>query len=502
MRLGKLSAGEIARMAFRVMRPEDLLALAGHHLLRFGVRLFIPAAITAVVAMIYQLIGRHDATRLALSPLFVSGGLCAVGVLFRAVPAVLRMQHISMSEAQGLNLLTDYRKSRIGVYLHELESRVFRYEVDVHFSEDEQRKEEEEILSHQQKLNKAIREIPSSTLDWLGIEDAEDFTHYIACYRPLSEGLEKSKIGFEITAGYALRAHISQAAQCLATGYNLASVENWINGIPFHSQDVYLSRQYDSGALLKAIRSDVKAGCGLRPPYVRRAPRQMRADFMHAFWRSTILDKTQLALGGQLARLTKDFPGMDINAQTLLWPGEDQLSIYEGHPGLSKAIRQARRRLIRRVFGGTREDAYQVANRITLNNVERATELRIQYDPEYVCGLVEDSFVADLEAVGCLPNRRTAYENYVSQVRDHQNQLVLDPKWNNEEIRAARVGWHLSGRETPKTEMSAEERVAMYRKNKENISKKLVGLRSYQALTLIDRSEYILLVDALGYDNS
>jgi hypothetical protein len=417
-------------------------------------------------------------------PLLIGSSMLLGGFVLKTIPTLLASRAMSVAEAQDLDLMEDYRKSRVAEHLEVLWQRVFRFEWAVGSAVSR-------IREH------PVEAPPEVCLPAVGEEDP----------------YERGRREFFARARFALARPQSQPCQRYYLGIDLRFLEDWYNGAYFDRQDTKLVEQYNGSATLAAIRRETA-------PDHWDWLEDFLLNLYQKFWFRMITRAIAIYVGDAVTSLNRRYGTDYFNAQALLWPGEDEAAWAKQFALAGDDIRQRRRAILEAVFGDEPATARRMLQRMLWPSCWLASKLRAAYDPEYVTGTLGCDLVSDLEAI-CIPPQRVApYRDLARQIEADQAALTawlrryrpeLARPEHAESLRAARIAVHLRReRLRPFLHGNVDDRQAGETfvdnvldvvddagRARQRYTSRLVALRIHHELTRLHYQEYVRLLDLL-----
>lgn len=417
-------------------------------------------------------------------PLVVGSVMLVGGLALKSIPNLMAVRAMNVAQAQDLDLMEDYRKSRETEHLESLWERVFQFEWAVGTAASR-------VCCHPEEAPPEI--VHQNNLP--------------------GDPVQRGRLEFLARARFGLARPQPQTRQRYHLGIDLRFLEDWRNGAYFDRQDVKLLEQFDGSATLEAIKREVSYGRWA-------ALCDLPAKTLQRFWITMITRAIAMQVGDSISWFNREYDTDYFNAQVLLWPGEDRQPWLEQFPQAGEELRERRRLILARVFGEDDRTARRMLERIVLPSFWLATKLRAQYDPEYLDGTIGYDLLADLEGAGIAASRIKAYRSLARQTVEQQEALrpwleryrpEILAKENGEELRAVRIALHLDRARVGKAirgsveDSNARERFAaevlpavdQAGRRRAEFSARLVGLRVHHELTRLHRLEYLCLLDAL-----
>jgi hypothetical protein len=299
-----------------------------------------------------------------------------------------------------------------------------------------------------------------------------------------------------------------QLRQMHRVGLDLRYLEDWCDGAYFDRADTNLREQFDGSATLLTARRD--AGLLGAKPSMQMMLR--RADQKFWWWFTTRAIAMQVA--GAVDLLNLEFDTELVNAQVLLWPGEEQDPWLAQFAGASELIVAERTALLRRVFGPDMRTARELLDHMLYPIFAEATWLRMRYDPEYCTGVLGYDVTTDLAGREGQPWQLRKAQRFVLRARERlrgfdiwveeHRPALLEPE-AAVGLRAARCAFHvdrdglrklvLRGGRVEIAGALVDEVVA----DAERWSGRIVAVRLHHELARLHRQEYEALVRVLAY---
>lgn len=471
----------------RLISVMDVLQYVGDLIYKRSLRY---TGLTAVVSLVGYLgnflpgVETYNAKVAIALPLLVGSSMLAGGLTLKAVPALLAVRAINVAQAQDLDLMEDYRKSRQEEHLKELWERVFRYEWAVGSAASRVHEHPEEAPPE------VCRPQP-----------------------PAPDSADQARQEFLARARFALARPQPQARQRYHLGLDLRFLEDWRNGGFFDRGDVKLQEQFEASAAIVAVKREVGYGRWA-------ALRDLPIRLYQKCWFGLIVRAVAIQVGDTISWLNRRFQTDWFNAQVLLWPGEDQQPWLEPFRWAADDLRQRRRLLLVRIFGDDLSSARRMLRRMLWPGFWLASKLRAAYDPEYLDGSLGYDLLADFQQMEISPARIAFYRRLSHDVAAEQAALgawlrrfrpeLLTPE-HAESLRAARIAVHLARHRLrrflmadPHDAKAAEsfvdqvlDLVDVAVRAKDRYSARLVSLRMHHELTRLHYHEYMDLLDRL-----
>jgi len=305
----------------------------------------------------------------------------------------------------------------------------------------------------------------------------------------------------------AMASYEPQLRQMHRVGLDLRYLEDWRDGALLDRGDNNLRQQFDGSATLLSARRD--AGMLGARASMRLVLR--RADQRFWLWFGSRAVAMQVAAAVDLLNL--EFDTDLINAQVLLWPGEEDEPWLAAHPGATDLVIAERVALLRRVFGPDMRTVHELLDHMLYPFFAEATELRMRYDPEYCSGGlgfdVNDDLVGDR---GQPWQRRQArrftvlalrrLERFDAWLGTHRPALFGPDAHRT--LRAVRCAFHVDRDDLHRLTMTDVEAagavVDAIASDAERWSRRLVAVRLHHELARLHRAEYEALVRTLAYE--
>jgi hypothetical protein len=335
----------------RLVELGDVVYYVGSLLYRRSLRYTLFTAGIGILGYLTRLAGVAGFTaRQAIAlPLLVGGSSLLGGLTLKLIPTILASRKLKVAQANDLNLMEDYRKSRQEAHLEQLWQRIFRHEPAL----------EGELAS-------------------AGDDD------------------ETPRETFLRLAHYALDHPLPQVRQRYHVGLDLRYFEDWRDGAFFDRTDDKLAQQFDGDAVLAGVKREAALGLARR---LRRALDRLG----RRFWFTLTTRAVSLAIADALSKLNRRYDTDMFNSQVLLWPGEEDQPWLGDLENGRQSVLEYRRRLLTRVFGPGRPRAAVMILRLFAPDLLAATRLRLCYDPDYLMGRLDFDATSDLEQVGIHP---------------------------------------------------------------------------------------------------
>lgn len=504
----------IVKDAKRLVNLRDVMYYIGNFMYRksFKYTLVVASASTASAAS--KQLGLPGLT--ATQAVFLSVGLGATllsgGLTLKYVPTLISAGLITTATANDLNLMEDYKKSEVQGELGVLWERVFKYESELRYTDEERLKEKNQIIKQISHIKDSMVQcFDKETMNFLGVADEkslDDIVNALSYEKPLTNCMERTEEGFKISAMYALEKSIPQARQRKQIGFCLGLLEDWLDGSYFHSNDVKLIEQYNANSVLCAIKKELGFG---KLKAITQVPERMSQKI----WFNLVTRTIAVSVGNEVNYMNKKYNTDLFNAQTLLWPGEENEEWLNQFEGAKEEILAKRKLIIHKAFGSTYSNACGMIERMFLPNFKFATELRKMYDPEYVTGGLEYNIINDLYSEDCSPEYIQKHKKYVEKAKTEIDSFLGYLKANKcdlfsfdkqEELRAVKIAYHtnknnLKRKFQYKNHEAIKEEVRKAVRDKDVYSRRLVALRLHHQLSMLELKGYRRLVKDLGYTN-
>ena len=525
MRRGRQPLRKLAKEFVRLAHADDLLSRLGTLMMRTSPKATLWTAGIMSSGYLSNRLGLpgFTAVEALLAPVLVGGGLLALGLALRFVPAVISARWLTVAEASDLNLMEDYRKSQAVEHLNELWDRVYFYESAIRYGPEERRTEREEMRWLREAVRRRISEWDAGVRERLELRSEaqlEAVVEAILSERALEHNREKSREGFLISSLYALRHSHAQGMEAHATGFHLGLYEDHCDGAYFDRSDTKLAEQYAGSPLLQDIKRAVAFG---RKDVLRQLPTTLTSKL----WCFLVTRRIAIGVGRAVQFLNEKYKTDAFNSQVLLWPGQEAAPWLEPFPGAAEAVLSLRRSIVRSALGNDYASACTIIDRMFLACFEFATDLRARYDPEYCEGsldyLTEDTgrsvlnnLVDDLRTRGYRPSTVDRAIAYAEETRREQAELVdrlraAGHVWlleDREALRAVRIAWHVNANdvrqafEARSTDPDTfDERIRATAAEKAVYSRRLTGLRLHHQLAILQLEGYKDLARRLAYEH-
>ncbi|UCG48730.1 MAG: hypothetical protein JSU94_02925, partial [Phycisphaerales bacterium] len=132
---------------WRLVSPQDLLSRAGTMMMRKSPKATIwTAGITSsgYLSGFFGLPG-FTALQAIAAPFVVGVGMLGIGAGIKYIPRTLSRRLTAIAEANDLNLMEDYKKSQVMQHLNVLWDKVFWYESDIRYTQQQRAAERDQI---------------------------------------------------------------------------------------------------------------------------------------------------------------------------------------------------------------------------------------------------------------------------------------------------------------------------------------------------------------------
>jgi hypothetical protein len=469
----------------RLIAPLDVLYQIGNLIYRRSLRYTLLTVGISIVGLTANLAGLNGFTvkQAVALPLLMGAATLGVGLALKLIPSVISSRLLTVAQASGMNLMEDYRKSQVDGHLQRLWDRVFSHECRLRLS--------------------AGRSV------------------YAGCKRqhdePLERTLLRARHQFLQRARDALSQPLPQTRQMQMIGIDLRFFEDWRDGAYLDRSDEKLMEQFEGDpALVEAQRA-----CGMRSAWYRASTAPTRLT--QAFWFGFITRSLATRVAGALRKLNSEYESDWFNAQVLLWPGEENQPWLDDFEEGRQQVLGERRKVIRGVFGPDERSARRMVNHMFRASVQRATELRLRYDPEFCVGELDADPLEDMahfERDGRPPEWTSHWVEQLTELHGAFLEFLYDRRpglaedHSNAQLRAVRVAFHLDRDQlrsqfaaartegTPADELAEKlrSRIDEAAACAEDVGRSLVSVRVHHELTRLCCEGYTDLVLTLGYD--
>jgi hypothetical protein len=471
----------------RLITFTDFLYYAGDLLSKKSLRY---TGFTAMVSLLGYVGGllpwvETYSAKVALAlPIVVGTITFAGGTALKSIPMLLAARAMGVAEAQDLDLMEDYRKSRQDEQLEWLWQRVFRFEWA--------------LCTAASRVHPHPQEAPPEICGAEAVRGDSD---------------RDARAQFFTRARFALARPQPQPRQRYYLGIDLRFFEDWRNGGYFDRNDNKLVEQFDASASLDEVKTEVGYGrwdafCDLPGKLYQR------------LWFFLITRAVGVQVGEAIVWLNRQYQTDYFNAQAVLWPGEDREPWVAQFRRAGEDLREKRHELLNRIFGATDDSARGILRRMLLPTFWRAAKLRARYDPEYLDGSLGFDLTSDLEHFGLLDRRIEPYRTLARDVAAEKETLApwlkrfrpeLLTEGEGEALRAVRIAVYV-GRERLRPMICGDEHDPAARERfsanvlpaidqavraRAQYSARLVALRVHHELARLHCEEYFQLLDAL-----
>jgi hypothetical protein len=512
---------------WRLVSPQDLLSRAGTMMMRKSPKATIWTAGITSSGYLSGFLGLpgFSALQAVVAPFVIGGGMLGIGAGMKYIPRTLSKRLTAIAEANDLNLMEDYKKSQVTQHLNMLWDKVFWYESDIRYTQQQRADERDQITADRKHITDRICKLESDVLERLGgrsEKDIDDIVMAMMTARPLTNGVEKSREGFIISSLYALRHALPQSSQARQIGFRLNLYEDVCDGGYFDESDVKLFEQYIGNTTLANIRSEVGFG-------KTEALRQIAGKVSWRFWFYLATRKVATGVGRAVKSLNDRYGTDQFNSQVLLWPGEEEAAWMQDFPGAREEVLRLRALVVKGALGDNYDNAVAVLERTLLPCFEFATRLRARYDPEYCDGSldyvcedtgadVKNNIVSDLAAYGYRQrdiHRAQAYatdaKNEMSLFLEYLKTAGHRDLFDDElALRAVKVAFHIdknglkrlfqeSGPAASRAEIDTD--IDKVTAQKQVYSTRLTCLRLHHQLTMLQIAGYKDLAKKLAYSD-
>ncbi len=469
----------------RLIAPLDVIYQVGNLIYRRSLRYTLLTVGISILGLAANLFGLYGFTvkQAVVLPLLMGAMTLGVGLALKLIPSIISSRLLTVAQASGMNLMEDYRKSQVDEHLAHLWERVFSYECRLRLQ--------------------AGRSV------------------YAGCKRqhdePLERTMRRARKQFIQRARDALSEPMPQTRQMQMIGIDLRFLEDWRDGAYLDRSDEKLMEQFEGDRALQ----DAQQACGMRSFWsrTRSAPRRVAQQF----WFGFITRSLATRVAGAVRKLNSEYDSDWFNAQVLLWPGEeDQPWLEEFEDGREQVLIE-RRKVIRGVFGPDEESARRMLSHMLRGSLQRATELRLRYDPQFCLGELDADPLVDLGrfdreleppawAMQWVERMTRLHGEFMEFILARRPGLGEDH--SAAELRAVRVAFHLdrdrlrSDFQTAHAANKDPQQIAEILRNRidqaasavESVGRSLVSVRMHHELNRLCTEGYSELVLALGYD--
>ncbi|UCE48185.1 MAG: hypothetical protein JSW47_21620, partial [Phycisphaerales bacterium] len=421
--------------------------------------------------------------------------------------------------------MEDYKKSQVMQHLNVLWDKVFWYESDIRYTQQQRAAERDQIAADIKHITGRICKLEPGVLERLGglsDRDIDDIVMAIMTARPLSNGVQKSRQGFIISSLYALRHALPQSSQAKQIGFRLNLYEDVCDGAYFDQSDVKLFEQYIGNTTLSDIKREVGFG---RVDAIK----QIAKKTSWWFWFYLVTRKVATGVGRAVKSLNDRY-GTDLfNSQVLLWPGEEDAAWMQEFPSAREEVLRLRASVVKGALGHNYDNAVAVLERTLLPCFEFATRLRARYDPEYcdenldyTCedtgDSVKNNIVSDLRAYGYsgkdieraqayATHMKNAMSLFLTYLKTRAHKDLFDDKLA---LRAVKIAFHIDKNGIRKmfqegdpgaNEAAINDEIKRAAAQKEIYSARLTCLRLHHQLTMLQIAGYKDLAKQLAYSH-
>ncbi|MEM6854262.1 MAG: hypothetical protein AAF911_10870 [Planctomycetota bacterium] len=415
-----------------LVTPADLLGVVGLWLYKGTARRTMAVGLTFAGLLVLR---KRVDTGVSLSSAVSGTGLILLvsffgGIVLMVLSGSVARRDLKLAEAKGANLLENMKKSRGAIHADGLWRHVFVYEQRL--ANPEAVAAERRLLAEQRD---AIGQMMANV--FRGSADPRWDLH----------GLGLTEEGFHLAFDYAVRAPLPRSVLRQRLRYDFSKVSHWYDGAPFHQTDTKLEEQFQAGDAL----GDAQRMAGMDWFDSLRFTKLRSTQTM---WMRFITRAIQIRVAQACRHLDETYPEFDFLPDHFLWPNpmaEATLARKLGEDALVELI-DTRRRVFQRVFNREPELAKNLMKKAVYPNFELSTELRRRFDPEYVLGVLDQSWEEGLNRFGrAIPpgsRRMRKVRAFIETTQRRQAALDqgpmrevlhgLDPK----EQRAMRVAHH------------------------------------------------------------
>jgi hypothetical protein len=454
-------------------------------------------------------------------PSFVFVVMLGGGAAMRVIPRAISFRLTIIAQANDLNLMEDYRKSQVLEQLDFLWDRVFSYESDLRYSDEERAAEKTRIDADKTQIHERISQWPGEMLERLGVNadrDVDNIVMDLMAAAPLTDEMEKSREGFIISSLFALNHSLAQSSQAETIGYRLNLLEDERDGAYFDRTDTKLFEQYFGNTTIADIKKCVGFG---RIEGIKNLPRKTS----RRVWFHLITRKIAIETGKALKYLNDEYNTDAFNSQVLLWPGEENAKWLENLDGAREHVLRLRKTVITNTLGNDRQSACNLLDRMLLPLFIFATKLRFRYDPEYCNGsldrrrddtVTQNNITDDLADYGSKPKfirklaagaEQAAAE--LAEFTDYLDARHSELADNKLALRAVKIAFHINAngigtlfrnRSKDADFKAVDIEIEKAAKEEEQTyTNRLIACRFHQALTMLQRKGYMDLSAELAY---
>jgi len=469
----------------RLIAPLDVIYQVGNLIYRRSLRYTLLTVGISILGLAANLFGLYGFTvkQAVVLPLLMGAMTLGVGLALKLIPSIISSRLLTVAQASGMNLMEDYRKSQVDEHLAHLWERVFSYECRLRLQ--------------------AGRSV------------------YAGCKRqhdePLERTMRRAREQFIQRARDALSEPMPQTRQMQMIGIDLRFLEDWRDGAYLDCSDEKLMEQFEGDRALQ----DAQQACGMRSFWSRA--RSAPGRVAQQFWFGFITRSLATRVAGAVRKLNSEYDSDWFNAQVLLWPGEeDQPWLEEFEDGREQVLVE-RRKVIRGVFGPDEESARRMLNHMLRGSLQRATQLRLRYDPQFCLGELDADSLVDLArfdrelepppwAMQWVERMTRLHGEFMEFILARRPGLGEDH--SAPELRALRVAFHLdrdglrsdfqtahaANKDPQQTAEILRSRIDQAIASMDSVGRSLVSVRMHHELNRLCAEGYSDLVLALGYD--
>ncbi len=471
----------------RLIAPLDVVYQVGNLIYRRSLRYTLLTVGISILGLTTNLIGLGGFTvkQAVVLPLLMGALTLGMGLALKLIPSIISSRLLTVAQASGMNLMEDYRKSQVDEHLVRLWDRVFSHE--------------------------CLLRLRAGRSVYAGCKRQHD--------EPLERTMRRAREQFLQRAGDALAQPLPQTRQMQMIGIDLRFLEDWRDGAYLDCSDEKLMEQFAGGRALL----DAQQACGMRSvgARIRSAPGRVAQQF----WFGFITRSLATRVAGAVRKLNSEYDSDWFNAQVLLWPGEeDQPWLEEFEDGREQVLAE-RRKVIRAVFGPDEQSARRMLSHMLRGSLQRATELRLRYDPEFCLGELASDPLADLArfdrelqpppwAMRWVERMTRLHGEFMEFILARRPGLGEDH--SAAELRAVRVAFHLdrdglrsdfesahaANRNPGQIAEILQSRIDQAFASVESTGRSLVSVRMHHELNRLCAEGYSDLVLALGYGES
>ncbi len=438
----------------------DVLYQVGNFIFRRSLRYTLFTASLGALGVFADFAGLPGLTvkQALLFPLLIGGTALVGGYLLRLVPSLISVRLQVRAQGSDLNLMEDHRRADVENHLNVFWERIFRFECEV------QLKAGAALFGGQVVPPEGVEPLPFAREEFL--ERGRD----------------------------AMASAEPQIRQMHRVGLDLRYLEDWRDGAWFDRNDVKLREQFDGNGTLLAAR----AAAGFDGPLVALRLQPLRLGQKFWFW--FVTRAIAMNVAGAVDRLNQRFDTDIINAQVLLWPGEEDEPWLQQIPGATEEVLAHRDAVVRRVFGPTAHTARELLDHMFYCSYVEATELRMRFDPEFCEGSLSYGVLDDLQADRAQAWHLRQAKRFVARAREALSRFDADVAARHSEfleperagqLRTARGVFHVSQDLDAALEGAAD--------NEEAWTRRLVAVRMHHELARLTLRGYESLLDALAY---